>query len=54
MERVIYIEDDVREKKYLCRKPIKYGLVDGKLNEFRVKSVQWLKDRLVQQEKKNG
>lgn len=47
MERVIYIEDDVREKKYLCRKPIKYGLVDGKLNEFRVKSVQWLKDRLV-------
>ena len=47
MERVIYIEDDVREKKYLCRKPIKYGLVDGKLHEFRMKSIQWLKDKLI-------
>lgn len=47
MERVIYVEDDVREKKYLCRKPIKYGVVDGKLHEFRMKSIQWLKDKLM-------
>lgn len=47
MERVIYTEDDVREKKYLCRKPIRYGLVDSKLIDIRKKSIQWLKDKLV-------
>lgn len=47
MERVIYIEDDVREKKYLCRKPIRYGMVDSKLDVFRMKSVQWLKEKLM-------
>ena len=47
MERVIYIEDDVREKKYLCRKPIRYGMVDSNLDVFRMKSVQWLKEKLM-------
>lgn len=47
MERVIYIEDDVREKRYLCRKPIRYGLVDGILREFQIQSIQWLKEKLV-------
>lgn len=42
MERVIYVEEDVREKKYLCRKPIRYGLVDSKLDDIRLKSIQWL------------
>lgn len=42
LERVIYVEEDVREKKYLCRKPIKYGLVDFRLNDLRLKSIKWL------------
>lgn len=46
MERVIYTEEDVREKKYLCRKPVKYGLVDYKLGKLRGKSIQWLETSL--------
>ena len=46
MERVIYTEDDVCEKKYLCRKPIRYGLVDYKLMELRSKSIRWLEEKL--------
>lgn len=45
-ERVIYVEDDVREKKYLCRKPIKYGLADVKLSNLRKKSIAWLENSL--------
>lgn len=40
--RIIYIEDDVKEKRYLFRKPIKYGLVDYKVQELREKSKEWL------------
>lgn len=46
MERVVYIEDDVREKKYLCRKPIKYGLVDFSLKALRLRSMKWLENNL--------
>lgn len=49
-ERVIYVEEDVREKKYLCRKPVKYGLVDYKLEKLRLKSMKWLEDSLNGQE----
>lgn len=46
MERVIFVEEDVLEKRYLCKKPIKYGLVDVKLNDLRSKAVKWLEDKL--------
>lgn len=45
-ERAVYMEEDVREKKYLCRKPIRYGLVDYKLSMLRSKSIEWLADKL--------
>ena len=50
LERVIDPEEDVREKKYLCRKPVKYGLVDYKLEKLRAKSIQWLENSLNGQE----
>ena len=41
-ERIIYAEDDIHEKKYLCRKPIKYGAVSARLRELRLSSARWL------------
>lgn len=49
-ERVIYVEDDVREKKYLCKKPVKYRLADDKLEELRNGSMKWLESSLNGQE----
>lgn len=40
--RIIYIEDDVKEKRYLFKKPIKYGMVDYKVQKLREKSKEWL------------
>ncbi len=46
-ERIIYVEDDIHEKKYLCRKPIKYGAVSARLKELRLSSARWLEDCLA-------
>ncbi len=45
-ERVIYIEDDVREKRYLCKKPIRYEMANNILYDFRAASLRWLEDQL--------
>ena len=50
MERAIYVEDDVREKKYLCKKPVKYKLADCKLEKLRNESMKWLENSLNGQE----
>ena len=41
-ERIIFVEDDVKEKSYLYKKPIKYGVVDYKLKAFIEHSKEWL------------
>lgn len=46
-DRIIYAEDDIREKKYLCRKPVKYGAVSAKLRELRAGSIRWLENSMA-------
>lgn len=47
-ERIVYVQEDMEEKTFLFKKPIKYGLVYCKLEQIRKKSKKWLLDCLEQ------
>lgn len=50
MERAICVQEDVLEKRYLCRKPIRYGTVDYRLAKWRESSIGWLQSCLNRRE----
>ena len=41
-ERLVYVEEDMEDYYYLLRKPVKYTLVNRKLEECRSQSKEWL------------
>ena len=45
-ERIVFVQEDMKEKTFLFKKPIKYGLVYNKLGSIRQKSKKWLLDCL--------
>lgn len=45
-ERIVYVQEDMKEKTFLFKKPVKYGLVYSKLEQIRQKSMKWLIDCL--------
>lgn len=47
LERLVYVQDDLKRKEYLFRKPIRYGPVNKKLSALREDSFQWLKQALA-------
>jgi len=46
-ERIIYIEEDIYEKKYLCKKPVRYNMIDKKLAAIREEAINWIKESLA-------
>ena len=47
LERLVYVEEDMANYYYLLKKPVKYYLVEKKLNVFREESLEWLRRSLV-------
>jgi len=46
-ERIIYIEEDIYEKKYLCKKPVRYNVIDKKLAAIREEAINWIRESLA-------
>lgn len=46
MERMVYVEDDMSEYYYLLKKPVRYQLVNERLEQYKKTSREWLESSL--------
>ena len=50
-ERLVYLDDDFRYKEYLFRKPVRYDRTNGKLDNWKKSTYDWMKAALNIHEK---
>ena len=48
-ERIVYTDEDYKTKLYLFRKPIRYNIVNAKLEKLRSDSRDWFKAQMSSQ-----
>ena len=45
-ERMVFIDDDFKTKEYLFRKPVRYNIVNEKLEKLKSDSLEWLRNSI--------